>query len=127
MEFCAVVGISSGVPNIQPGEQIIRLLDNRTIFVFGGKNALVGWIVIQKLDRKYFYPDRPRFTRDDAIETCKSFSDCEIWRNVKFHDVFVRQDSFAMVTLEEAILQEWHYRRVVCIADSVNKVYPYRA
>ena len=125
MEFSAVVGISTAIPGLKPGEQVIRTLDNRTIFIFGGKGASVGWIVIQKLDRKYFYPDRPRFARDDAIENCKSFSECEIWRNVKFQDVFARQVSFAMVPLEEALLRVWHYRRVACIADSVNKVYPY--
>lgn len=121
-EYGGVLGISTAVPGIQRGEQIFRFNDDLTIFLFGGKNASVGWLLVRKLDQKYTYPNRPHFTQDDAVEFCKPLLNLPIWGDTKFNDIWTRREQFAAISLEEGIFQHWHYGRIVCIGDSVNKV-----
>lgn len=122
-EYAAVLGISTGDTGIERGEQIFRFIDGSVIFLFGGKDGSVGWLLVQKLDKKYVWPDRPRFTQDDAARFCEALLDVPIWRDTKFSDLWNRREQFAIISLEEGIVQQWNYGRIICIGDSVNKVY----
>lgn len=117
-----IFGISTAVPGITSGEQTIRISDNLTVLVFGGKKGSVGWGVVQKLDQKYTYPHIPRFTQEDAIATAKSHLKLPICKGTKFGDIWERRVAFSMTALEEGILQTWYHGRIVCIGDSINKV-----
>lgn len=121
-EYAAVLGISVGDTGIERGEQIFRFIDGSVIFLFGGKDGSVGWLLVQKLDKKYIWPDRPRFTQDDAAGFCEALLDEPIWRETKFGDLWNRREQFAIISLEEGIVQQWNYGRIICIGDSVNKV-----
>lgn len=107
------------------GDQIIRLCNDSSILLSGGREGkYVGWVVEQTLPQQYTYPDIPCFTQDDAIQSCQRFLDMPICRGIKFRDIWERRETCAMVPLEEGILPDWHYGRIVCIGDSVNKVHP---
>lgn len=86
-EYSSVVGISALIPGIHAGEQIVHYHDDLTIFLFG-EGTSIGWIVVQKLERRHAYPCVPHFTKDDAIDTCKPILGVRIWRDVKFGDVW---------------------------------------
>lgn len=122
VEYSGVVGISNEVVGIRPGEQITRMYDGLTIFIFGGKGTLIGWLVVQRLGRRYKYPNTPRFSQNDAINACTQLLDYPVRRHVNFGDVWAQRESFTMVSLEEGFLPYWHNGRVVCIGDSVSKV-----
>lgn len=121
-EFGAVVGISNGVRGICAGDQVTSLHDDSTILLFAGKGGFTSWVVVQKLDRKYTYPNTPRFSQDDAVHACRRLLGLRVYRDVVFGDVWDRRESLAMVALEEGLLPTWHHGRIVCIGDSVNKV-----
>ncbi|EYE93395.1 FAD-dependent oxidoreductase [Aspergillus ruber CBS 135680] len=123
-EYAAVLGISVGNTGIERGEQIFRFIDGSVIFLFGGKDGSVGWLLVQKLDKKYVWPDRPRFTQDDAVRFCEALQDVPIWRDIKFCDLWNRREQFDIISLEEGIVQQWNYGRIICIGDSVNKMTP---
>lgn len=121
-EYSGVVGISNEVSGIEPGDMVVRICDDMAIFVFGGKATLIGWLVVQKLNRWYKYPKMPRFSQKDAINACTPLLDLIVRRDVKFGDVWAHRESFAMVALEEGFIPNWHNGRIACIGDSVNKV-----
>ncbi|CAG8947879.1 unnamed protein product [Penicillium salamii] len=123
-DYRCVFGISDPVPGIIPGEQIMRCHNGVSIFVIGGKYGLIGWCVIQKLDRRHHYPKIPRYTQTDAASLCQQFRSLPIQNHLKFGDIWERRKTAVMSTLVEGLLKTWHYGRIVCIGDSVNKTTP---
>lgn len=121
-EYSGIFGMSTAVPGIKPGEQIVRSNNNAAILIFGGKGDSVGWGAMRKLDQKYTYPHIPRYTQDDAVATAKALANQVILNDVKFGDIWDRRYASSMTTLEEGMLQSWYHGRIVCIGDSSNKV-----
>lgn len=114
--------MSKQIPGIAAGEQIVRCHDGFAIFVFCGKDSELGWFVVDKLDRRYQYPDKPVSSTADNIRFCESIGDVQIWDNVRFRDVFNARTSFSSALVEENVFQTWHSGRIVCIGDSISKV-----
>ncbi|KAL3448268.1 hypothetical protein BJX65DRAFT_307133 [Aspergillus insuetus] len=81
------VGLSTSIPGLSTGEQIIQSYDGFAIFVFFGKDGELGWFVTEKLDRRYMYPDRPVHTHEDAIAYCESLSGVHVWMKLDFRNV----------------------------------------
>jgi FAD dependent monooxygenase len=100
----------------------MKSYDGLTIFVLGGRNGLIGWLVVQKLDRRYYYPNVPRYSQADAIALCGYLLSVKLRKEINFGDVWDKRRSFMMSALEEGILRTWHHGPIVCIGDSSNKV-----
>jgi FAD dependent monooxygenase len=78
--------------------------------------------MIEKLQRKYVYPDNPRFSVDDAAGFCARLSNVPIWRDICVAHLWRNRISVSMTALEEGLFQTWHFGRVVLLGDSVHKV-----
>ncbi len=87
--------MSKPISGIRAGEQIVRCYDGFAIFVFCGKDSEIGWFVVDKLDRRYQYPEKPAYSTADNIRFCESIGDVEIWEEVRFSDVFNARTSFS--------------------------------
>jgi hypothetical protein len=118
-----VFGISNPIPDIKSWPQVIRYNRGSTILIFPNKEGRVFWTVISKLDKKYVYPNVPRYSQADAIAKCESILGMLIWQGVAFKSLWERRSVFTMQVLEESVLKTWSYRRIVCLGDSVSKVY----
>jgi FAD dependent monooxygenase len=116
------VGLSTSVPGLSTGEQIIRSYDGFALFVFCGKDGEVGWFATEKLNRRYTYPERPGYTEEDAMAYCESLSDVNVWGDIKFGAVWKARTSFSHALVDEHVFSTWNYGRVVCVGDSVVKV-----
>lgn len=116
------IGMSKRIPGIRAGEQIVRCHDGFAIFVFCGKDSEIGWFVVDKLDRRYQYPEKPAYSTTDNIRFCESIGDTQIWDKVHFSDIFNARTSFSTALVEENVFQTWHHGRIVCIGDSISKV-----
>ncbi|KNG89842.1 putative FAD-dependent monooxygenase [Aspergillus nomiae NRRL 13137] len=124
VEFACVFGISNPVEGVKSWDHVIRYNRGVTLFVFPGTDNGVFWLLFRKLDKRYTYPNTPRFTKEDAISTCESLVDLAVWENVHFGDIWRQRRTFHMTALEEGLLRTWHYGRIVCIGDSVSKMTP---
>ncbi|MCJ1243270.1 hypothetical protein MMC30_000467 [Trapelia coarctata] len=124
VEYTCVYGISSAVSDLEIGEQITCFYDGLTILTFHGKKGRVYWFVIKKLDRKYIWPDIPRFSKLDAEELCQSLKSRKIHKSVDFSHIWANYESYSMTPLEENVFDHWHYGRVVCFGDSMHKMTP---
>lgn len=123
VEFSCCFGISTGVSGLKTGEQILRIYKGRTLMVIPSRDGLVFWFLIQKLDRKYKYGDAPRFTSEQATIQCLQLADAPIGNGIQFGQVWQNRQTFNMVALEENVFQTWSFGRVICIGDSMHKVW----
>ncbi|OJZ83787.1 hypothetical protein ASPFODRAFT_139748 [Aspergillus luchuensis CBS 106.47] len=123
-EYRCAFGTSEPVPGILPGDQIVECLDGLTILVFGARDGLIGWCVIQKLDHRFQYPEIPSYSQAEAIALGESLTHVPVRKNLKFSDIWERRKFAKMAAAEEGFLRTWTYDRIACIGDSANKSTP---
>lgn len=87
-----------------------------------GQNSRTYWFLFLKLGRKYAYGEAPRFSAQDAMKRCEALRSEPFWKDVSFGDLWSRRETFNMTNLEEYVLDNWHWGRIVCLGDSVHKV-----
>jgi FAD dependent monooxygenase len=90
VEDSCVYGISSAVPDLEIGEHITRFCDGLTILTFHGRKGRVYWVVIKKTDRKYTWPEVPRFSKLDAEKLCQGLQSREIHKSVDFGHICLK-------------------------------------
>ncbi|GKZ39505.1 hypothetical protein AbraIFM66950_000452, partial [Aspergillus brasiliensis] len=123
-EYCCIFGISSCVPTLEIGDQINAFHDNLTLIIFIGKNKRAFWFVVKKLDRKYTYPDRPRFDDDYMARICEKLSNRHLTKDLTFGQVWSTRVVASVTALEENVFRTWFHGRIVCVGDSVHKMTP---
>ncbi|KAL4960975.1 FAD-dependent oxidoreductase [Aspergillus stella-maris] len=123
-EFGCVFGVCKAPAGQGQWEHIIRYNRGFCFLFFPVAERLILFNVIFKLKRKSYYPDIPRFSEAEAIQVCESVVDFPVWNNVKFGDLWERTMRVVLVPLEEHLYKMWHYRRIVCVGDSVSKMTP---
>ncbi|KAJ5657109.1 hypothetical protein N7507_009059 [Penicillium longicatenatum] len=123
-EYGCLWGISTPISGFEPKDNIIRNYDNLTILVFPNRDGSLGWSVPHKLDKKYVYPDVPRYTQEAVVAKAKTISHLPIWGHVNFGELFAGSSPCRGTALEENCLTTWTYGRVVCIGDSISKFTP---
>ncbi|KAE8151568.1 hypothetical protein BDV25DRAFT_171339 [Aspergillus avenaceus] len=124
VEYICIFGISNSIPGVKYWDHVIRYNSNVTLLVFPGTENGVFWLLIQRLDQKYTYPNVPRFGKEEAVARCESLADLAVWEEVRFGDIWEQRRTFHMTALEEGLLDRWNYGRMVCIGDSVSKITP---
>ena len=122
-EYSCVFSISSLLRGIPPGEQLIACHDNATVLAFPGKDAHIGWGLIQKVDRTSNSPATTQSPDGEtALDMAKSAAGLSLYRGLKFHDLWVNTPKYSFTILEEGLFQIWHHGRIMCLGDSVSKV-----
>jgi FAD dependent monooxygenase len=122
VEYSCVFGISSPIKGLEMGDQVNAFFDRLTIITIHGKDSRVFWFVIQKLDRKYTYPNSPRFTDADAAAMAEKLKDVRFYKDITFGQVWTNKEVASMTALEETVFQTWHHGRMALLGDSVHKV-----
>lgn len=121
--YACVYGISSAHPRLKPGQQITCFNDGWSILSVVGKNGRTFWFLFLKLEKELKYDEAPRYSREDAVAYCDRLSGHTFWDIVTFGDVWSRREVFTMTPLEEGMFQQWSCGRIVCIGDSMHKVW----
>ncbi|CAK48314.1 hypothetical protein CBS115989_8867 [Aspergillus niger] len=124
VEYVCVFGISSAIPGLEISEQINGIYDHLSILTIHGRHGRVFWFVIQKLDRKYVYPDVPRFSDEDAVQLFERVKHVRFWKDICVGDLWKNREVSSMTALEEGLFETWHHERMVLIGDSVHKMTP---
>ncbi|KAI1080699.1 FAD/NAD(P)-binding domain-containing protein [Whalleya microplaca] len=70
--------------------------------------------------------ERVRYTEEDKRKVLEKWGDLYMAPGWKLRDVYPRRDGEAgMINLEEGILDQWSWKRIVCVGDAVRKVEPH--
>ncbi|GFF78892.1 FAD/NAD(P)-binding domain-containing protein [Aspergillus udagawae] len=124
VEYSCIFGISSPLPGLASGEHVNAYMNGLTVLTFHGKGGRVYWFIIQKLHRKFTYPNVPRFSLDDAERSCKALAKIRIWRDICIGHLWQAREVASMTALEENIFTTWHYQRAILLGDSIHKMTP---
>ncbi|KAJ9481899.1 hypothetical protein VN97_g11557 [Penicillium thymicola] len=124
VEFRCIFGISSPIKELVPGEQVNALFDGFTIVTVHGKNGRVYWFVIQKLDKKYTYPDCPRYMTSDIEVAAEELRSIVFHKDVNFGHLWEARETVSMTVLEENTFETWYHDRLVLLGDSAHKMTP---
>ncbi|KAH9215670.1 hypothetical protein DL95DRAFT_424887 [Leptodontidium sp. 2 PMI_412] len=91
---------------------------------FVGRDGVLYWFMLSKLDRRYHGKEMPRFGMEDMEEGAKPFKNIPIAPGVTFGEVWENRTIANMSCLEESQNQHWISDRMVCIGDSTHKMTP---
>jgi 2-polyprenyl-6-methoxyphenol hydroxylase-like FAD-dependent oxidoreductase len=122
MRFASIFGVSSPVPGLTLGEQIVHCSDGLTIFLGVCRDYRVQYFITIDQGHTFTTPNIPRYTDDDARAASDRIKDTQILPGVRWGDIWSRRETFAMVALEETLFETWNFDRLVCIGDSMIKV-----
>lgn len=110
-------------PDLFPGTSQIVYNVERSNIVIASTNNRIFWFVVFKHNRKYAYPNIPRFTTQEAISIMElKAMDLRVTKQTGMRDIWGKRTKFAMVSLEEMVLKQWHEGRIVLLGDAVHKV-----
>lgn len=123
-EYDCLWGLSNPTPGLKEGHADLTLSDGFSILCMAEKNGRVFWFITRKMDKKYTWPDVPRFSKDDAEKYAHTFRDQKLTETTTFWDLWENRVTSHMTVLEEGVLGHWHFGRIVCLGDSVHKVIP---
>lgn len=124
IEYACIFGASPTVPGLDERHLHSRV-DNGTAFILvPGVNGRLSWFIIVRLDKKYQYGSAPRFSVKDAAAWGERLTDKNIWKDIKFEQVWQSRQTVDMTALEETIFRNWSCGRIVCIGDSMHKMTP---
>ncbi|KAJ5493653.1 Monooxygenase FAD-binding, partial [Penicillium fimorum] len=124
VEYACLFGISLPIPGLRSGEHVNRYGDNFCIITFHGKGDRVFWFIIQKLEQVYTYPDAPRYSLADAAELCRKLRNVKLLGDVTVGDLWKSREVASMMALEEGLFENWHFKRMVLVGDSIHKMTP---
>ena len=84
VDTAGIFGISAPIKGLIVGEQVNALFDHLTIVTVHGKKGRVYWFLTQKLDRKYTYPQCPRFTAKEIGPIVNNLRDLRFFKDITF-------------------------------------------
>ncbi|KAL5338173.1 FAD/NAD(P)-binding domain-containing protein [Aspergillus crustosus] len=125
-EYACIFGISIGVPGLRVGEHVASLNNGHSFLTFPGKDGRTFWFLMRKLDQRHVYANgnMPRFMAQDTASMAEEFGEDIIWGEVTFRDLWERRVAHNTTVLEENVFDTWHYKRILCIGDSMHKMAP---
>lgn len=83
------------------------------------------WNLVEKLEKKYYYPNIPRYTDEDARALVEANLEKVIVSDtgdLRLKDLWRKAQIYPLFAVEEGLSRVWTSRRIVCIGDSVHKV-----
>jgi hypothetical protein len=110
-------------PNGMVEDQAIKnYRQGRSYLCAGGREGKLYWLAMIKNDHKTQGVNIPRYNDQDRdIFAAMCEADLVI-PGVTFGDIYKRQLASALVPLEEGVLEECFYKRIVLVGDSWHKV-----
>ena len=85
----------------------------------------VFFFVFFRLKSPFTWPKRERFTNEDAENAAAKVADHPISDTTVFGELWKNRVRGSLISLEEGILEHWHFGRIVLAGDSAHKVSHY--
>ena len=68
------------------------------------------------------WPQRSRFTEEDANTEAAKIADRPVTTSVLFGEIWMKRTRGYLTTLEEGVFEHWFFNRIVLVGDSAHKV-----
>jgi FAD dependent monooxygenase len=109
-------------PDIVQGASQILFNEKRSNIVISSTRNRNFWFLVLKHDKKYTYPNIPRFTPEESIAIMEKNTDLCVTQQTSMKDLWDKRTKFALASLEEVVFKQWHEGRIVLVGDSAHKV-----
>ena len=105
------------------GDRTMTCIHNRRYsFLILTQPDKVFFFVFFRLGDPFTWPNRKRFTEQDADIAAAKVLDHPISETVVFGELWQKRIRGSLICLEEGILKHWHFGRIVLAGDSAHKV-----
>ncbi|CAG7976162.1 unnamed protein product, partial [Penicillium olsonii] len=123
-QYSCVYGVSAPTVGIEPG--IVHRLFGKdfTFFSVVGKERIVYWFLITKLEKTHRAPDVPKLNRDNIEDHIRPYLTQKVNDRVHFQDVYRNTTSTYHVPIEEGTFEYWTWNRFACVGDAINQTTP---
>jgi FAD dependent monooxygenase len=119
-----VSSLTSGLDRPEDSSIFNQVLGHDLSFLYSNdKSGRVFWFVFEKLDKEHRIPNIPKFSDDDAVALADRSSSVQMNDKVKFADIWKNRLAYKLVPLEEGLFRHWTWGRIVCMGDSIHKVW----
>lgn len=122
--YSCIFGISPAHAGLKVGEMHTTSDIDQSALLFVGKNDILLWFFVSKMDRTYAESEIPRYSEHDAEEMVRRCSDFQLAQGVSLCKLWEERSSWSCVPLEEAFYERWSFERFVCLGDAVHKMTP---
>jgi hypothetical protein len=126
-EYACVFGVSvyeSNDPELVPGTSHITYNEKRSGICIVTSGNRKFWFLILKLERKFVFPDIPRFTKQNMEDTLAKHANFQVTNGTRLGDLSKTRSKLTMVALEEAVFTRWFDGRLAILGDAAHKVTP---
>jgi len=122
-KYNAIVMASAPVPGL--GSHDMEVTSNHGFsFLLLCQPDWISIIVHSKLpeDQQCSWPTRRQYTEADMEALVSKILECPITETVVFGELWKRRLKAQMISLEEGVLQHWHFGRIILAGDAIHKV-----
>jgi 2-polyprenyl-6-methoxyphenol hydroxylase-like FAD-dependent oxidoreductase len=120
--YRALFGISTAVINQEPGDFDWGYHRSQSSLVYAGPHGKTYYFMFEKLDQVLPWGKVPHYTKQEATDYAKKWTNWQIRPDITFHDVFQQSTSYGLAALEEGKFKTWSWGRIACLGDSIHKM-----
>ncbi|KAF3760406.1 FAD/NAD(P)-binding domain-containing protein, partial [Cryphonectria parasitica EP155] len=95
--------------------------------VIAGPRHRVYWFLFQKIDKKHYGTDLPRYTKQDEEALVKDHWNDQLTDKHVFGDLYKAKISSTLTPIPEYIFKKWYFDRIITIGDAAHKARKYTA
>ncbi|KIN06862.1 hypothetical protein OIDMADRAFT_110104 [Oidiodendron maius Zn] len=120
-QYQLLAGHIRRIPNLEPN-RLWEIRNNAlSMQIFMSEDQ--GWFLIYKRLAAPAY-QYTRYTDEDAEAFAKEIMDYPVMQGMKFRDLWDVRKWVRLVNIEEGIVKNWHWDRIVLVGDSAHKMTP---
>lgn len=80
------------------------------------------FFVFIKLPKVIHWPNKPKYTAEDAEREAAKLADLPITEGLLFGEIWTKRIRGQLIALEEVVFDHWHFGRTAILGDSAHKV-----
>ncbi|KAH8704707.1 FAD binding domain-containing protein [Talaromyces proteolyticus] len=119
--YACLIGFAPDMPGMSCGD--CHTVHNQGFsFLVITQPGRTFFFVFIKLPKVIHWPDRPRFTAEDAEKEAAKLSNLPISDTVLFGELWQKRIRGQLIALEEVVFDHWHFGRIAILGDSAHKL-----
>ncbi|RYP64696.1 hypothetical protein DL771_008653 [Monosporascus sp. 5C6A] len=123
-EYGCIFGISSPTNDLKAGEDFQVHDKGLMLGVMIGLDDVVYWFLIFVYPKIHVGLSFPRYSEEDEATMAKIHGSKLVKPGTTFADIYRNKTTSHMTPLPHHCFDRWHYKRIMCIGDSIHKFNP---
>ncbi|KAF1808473.1 FAD/NAD(P)-binding domain-containing protein [Eremomyces bilateralis CBS 781.70] len=122
-EYRCLYGVSKMVPGLQKSS-LIDCNDKHCNWLLFSCEDRIFWLFFEKLGKSFNCQNCHRYSESDAVAVGEKYLSHPINGTVMWRDIWENRIQYHLGPIEEGVLNQWHFGRIVLAGDSAHKMTP---